>query len=243
MQRISRRQCLAALLGGSLAVVAAPAWAVNDTRAPLRDPDRIVQLHVWSWQELKRRNVVMQNYDYSCGAAALATIFQYYWSDSVSEKDILKVLFKILTIEEIKDRTKKGMAISDLRRVSVEMGYLASIGTLTFDKLTESKVPLIVPIRINEFDHFVVYRGVAGGRVYLADPVRGNVRPTVAEFCGQWTKNAILVVVKKNETPPEHSRLSLRPEEVRLGETSEQSVNQELPQPLPLPPSLPMKVH
>ncbi len=243
MQQISRRQCLAALLGSSLAAVAAPAWAVNDTRAPLRDPDHIVEVHVSSWQELRRRNVVMQNYDYSCGAAALATVLQYYWNDSVTEKEILKALFKILTIDEIKDRTKKGMAISDLRRVSVEMGYLASIGTLTFDKLTEAKIPLIVPIHLQKYDHFVVYRGVAGGRVYLADPIRGNVRPTVSEFREQWNKNAILVVVKKNETPPVRSRLSLRPEEVGLGETNQQWVDQELPQPLPLPPSLPMVVH
>ena len=212
------------------------------TRA-LRDPDHIVEVHVSSWQELRRRNVVMQNYDYSCGAAALATVLQYYWNDSVTEKEILKALFKILTIDEIKDRTKKGMAISDLRRVSVEMGYLASIGTLTFDKLTEAKIPLIVPIHLQKYDHFVVYRGVAGGRVYLADPIRGNVRPTVSEFREQWNKNAILVVVKKNETPPVRSRLSLRPEEVGLGETNQQWVDQELPQPLPLPPSLPMVVH
>ena len=123
------------------------------------------------------------------------------------------------------------------------MGYLSSIGTLTFDKLMEAKIPLIVPIRIKEYDHFVVYRGVAGGRVYLADPIRGNVRPTVPEFCEQWNKNAILVVVKKNETPPEHSRLSIRQDEVQLGETTEQWVDQELPQPLPVPPPHSAIVH
>ena len=192
---------------------------------------------------MKRRNVVMQSYDYSCGAAALATILQYYWNDPVTEKDILKVLFKTLTIGEIKDRTKNGMAITDLRRVSVEMGYFSSIGTLPFDKLLEAKIPLIVPIHLEKSDHFVVYRGAACGRVYLADPIRGNVRPTFAEFCGQWNKNAILVVVKKNATPPLHSRLSLSAEEIRFGETNRQFLQRELPQPMPVPPSLPMSIH
>jgi uncharacterized protein len=242
MQPISRRKCLATLLGGSLAAIASPTLAVENMRAPIRDPERIVSFRVSSWREMQRRNVVMQKFDYSCGAAALATILQYYWNDPVTEKDILTALFKILTPEEIADRIKNGMAITDLRRVSVEMGYLSSIGTLSFDELMQSKVPLIVPIRIKEYDHFVVYRGVAGGRVYLADPIRGNVRPTVPEFRGQWTKNAILVVVKTDVTPPEHSRLSIRQNEVQLGETSKQWVDQELPQPLPVPPPLPVIV-
>ena len=100
---------------------------------------------------MKQRNVVMQKYDYSCGTTALATILQYFWNDPVSEQQILNVLLKVLTPDEIKDRIEKGMAITDLRRVSVEMGYLSSIGTLTFDKLMEAKIPLIVPIRIKEY--------------------------------------------------------------------------------------------
>jgi uncharacterized protein len=243
MQRISRRQWLAAVCGGALASAVSPAWADQHARAPIRDPEYLFQFYVRSWRELKLRNVVMQNYDYSCGAAALATVLQYYWNDPVTEKQILKVLFTILNVGEIKDRTKNGMAISDLRRVSVEMGYLSSIGTMTFDKLTEAKIPLIVPLHIEKADHFVVYRGTAGGRVYLADPIRGNIRPTVEEFCQQWKTNAILVVVKKDVTPPTYSRLSLRPEEVRLGETNLQWVDQQLPQPLPVLPSLPMGVH
>ncbi len=243
MQRISRRKCLAAVLGGSLAAIAPLALANDCIRAPVRDSDHIFSRYARSWRELRRCNVVMQEYDYSCGAAALSTILQYYWNDPVTEKQILTDLFKILTIGEIKDRTKNGMTITDLRRVSVEMGYLASIGTLTFDKLAESKIPLIVPIHINDSDHFVVYRGTAGGRVYLADPLRGNVRPTVPEFCSQWNKNAILVVVKKDEKPRECSPLSIRSDEVLVGNTTDQWVDMALPRPLPVPPPQPAIIH
>ncbi len=243
MQPMSRRECLAALLGMPLAAIASTASVASGPRAPLRDPDHVFSIYAWSWQELKRRNVVMQNYDYSCGAAALATILRYYWNDPATEKQIISILFKILTPDEIRDRVKHGLAISDLRQASVEMGYLASIGNLSFDRLAQSKIPLIVPIRLDDYDHFVVYRGMAGGRVYLADPVRGNVRPTVQEFCCQWKKNVILVVVKKNVTPPAQSALSIRPCEVYAGQTTEQWMREELPRPLPLPPALPAKIH
>ena len=82
-----------------------------------------------SWKELRRRNCVMQTRDYSCGAAALATVLRYYWGGRVGEEDILQALFKTLTAEERKDRYKNGLAISDLRRVAVDMGYLSTIGT------------------------------------------------------------------------------------------------------------------
>lgn len=243
MYGMSRRQCLVALLGGPLAAVVSPASGAETARAPVRDPEHVFGIRPRSWLELKRRNVAMQKYDYSCGAAALSTILQYYWEDPVTEKQILEVLFKMLTTEELQDRTKNGMAITDLRLIAVKMGYLASIGTLSFDKLTEAKVPVIVPIRINDYDHFVVCRGVAGGHVYLADPLRGNVRATIAEFCDQWNKNAIFVVMKKGASPLASSRLSIRPDEILMGETNKQWVRQELSRPSPLPPSTPGFIH
>ena len=232
MQRITRRKCIAGLLGAAAAaVLPSTALAVVGSRAPIRDPAHTFQGYVWSWTELKRRNVVMQKYDYSCGAAALATILRYYWEDDVSEKQILDAMLKVLTIDEVKDRIKNGMSITDLRRSSVELGYLSSIGTMTFEQLSQSKIPVVVPLKLKGFDHFVVYRGVAGGRVYIADPVRGNVRPTIPEFCGQWQKGAILVVIKKGEQPREWSPLSIRADEVKLGETTEQWLRGEINRP------------
>jgi predicted double-glycine peptidase len=231
MQRISRRSLLTVLWGiVAAALVPVAAWAEN-ARAPLRDPTHSFEICVPSWQELQRRHVVIQEYDYSCGAAALATIFQYYWEDCVTEKQILNAILRVLTVDEVKDRIKKGMSITDLRRAAVELGYLSSIGTMTLEKLSQSKIPLIVPIKVKGFDHFVVYRGMADGRVYLADPVRGNVRPTVAEFCGQWNKNAILVVIKRGQQPRPSSPLSITPCEVMKGWTTDEWLDKELPRP------------
>lgn len=184
-----------------------------------------------SWRELQRRNVVIQQFDYSCGPAAVATILRYYWEDNVTEKQILETLVKILTPAEIKEDMKKGTSITDLRRASVAMGYLSSIGTMTFEQLTQSKIPVVVPVKVNKFDHFVVFRGMVDGRVYLADPVHGNVRPTVAEFCQQWNKNAVLAVIKKGQKPRDYSPLSIRLDEVMLGETTKQWLDKELPRP------------
>jgi predicted double-glycine peptidase len=191
---------------------------------PIRDPDHIFAKSVCSWKQLKEANIVMQKRDYSCGAAALATVLRYFWGDNVTEDQILIVIEKILTPEEMKDRIKKGLAISDLRRAAVEMGYLSSIGTVTFQKLSESKVPLVVGISHNGYDHFVVYRGMDCDWVYVADPIRGNIRISYIDFVRQWQKNAILVVAKTDQEPPTTSPLSIHCYEVRLGELNKQLI-------------------
>ncbi len=87
----------------------------------------------------------MQTRDYSCGAAALATVLRYYWGDRVGEEDILQALFKTLTPEERQDRFKHGLAISDLRRVAVNMGYLSTIGTISSRSCPKPAPPWLSP--------------------------------------------------------------------------------------------------
>ena len=64
----------------------------------------------------------------------------------------------------------------------MKLGYVASIGTLTFDQLSQSKIPVLVGMKIGKFYHFAIYRGTDGYWVYLADPARGNFRGPVKEF-------------------------------------------------------------
>lgn len=188
-------------------------------RVPVRNETRRQHVYTKSWVELKRQNVVMQQRDFSCGAAALATVIKYQWDGNVTETQLLLETGKMLTAEELKDRIENGLSLTDLRRLSVRVGYLASIGRLTYEKLSESKVPLIVGIVVNGYDHFVVYRGSDCQYVYLADPARGNVRTPIPEFVKQWQKNLVLVVVKKGvDTKDLVTPLTVTSAEKSLGE-------------------------
>ena len=86
--------------------------------------------------------------------------------------------------------------MSDLRRAAVDVGYQSVVGKTTFEKLKEVKVPVVVGISPEGHDHFVVFRGTYGVWVYVADPIRGNMRMPIREFTKQWQENAILVVHK-----------------------------------------------
>jgi hypothetical protein len=47
-------------------------------------------------KELRDQYLVTQEYDYSCGAAVLATLMTYYFGDETSEEEILDLLNKQL---------------------------------------------------------------------------------------------------------------------------------------------------
>ncbi len=192
--------------------------------SPVRDGKHIFSRRVRDYRSLKRRNIVMQRRDYSCGAAALATVAKYYWEDNVDEEFFLTILDLILTPEEAEDRVENGLAMADLRKAAVKAGYKAVVGKLSFEKLGGSKVPLIVGITVNDYDHFVVYRGTDGRRVYLADPIRGNLRVPSHVFIKQWQKNAVLAIIKPGKQVKKYSQLSIRGDELFLGEINDQVI-------------------
>ena len=69
---------------------------------PIRDEDHRSHRHVKSWLELRTQNVVMQQLDYSCGAAALATLIRYHWGDQATEMQFIRELVQMLTVEELR---------------------------------------------------------------------------------------------------------------------------------------------
>ena len=146
MQRLLKRRWLtAALVGAIAASPLCPARAEERRLAPIRDERTKSKFTYQAGKNCGSGTASCRRGDYSCGAAALATVLRYYWGDRVGEEDILQALFKTLTPEERQDRFKHGLAISDLRRVAVNMGYLSTIGTISLEQLSEAPHPWSSP--------------------------------------------------------------------------------------------------
>ncbi len=217
---------IVALLAISLAPRSANAQFNQYTRAPIRLEDRLTRKYVWSYKELQERQVVMQKLDYSCGAAALATIARYYWDDNVTEETFLKFVPRLkLTPEQIRDRIENGLTLTDLRDIANMAGYQSSMGKVEFHDLAEAKVPVIVGVTVNTHEHFVVFRGTDGHYTYLADPIRGNIRTPIHTFRRQWQKNAILVIAKPNAKVKDVNPMGIRFPEVFRGLLNDQTVH------------------
>ena len=154
-----------------------PSPSMADGRGPVK-----------SLLEIRQNRVVVQQWDLSCGAAALATLLNYQHGDPVSERQIAKGLIEreeYLT-EPLLVRARHGFSLLDLKRYVDQRGYEGlGFGQLTLADLIE-RAPIMVPVNFNGYNHFVVFRGMRGNRVLLADPAFGNRTMLAAKFEQAW---------------------------------------------------------
>ena len=166
-----------------------------------------------SMKDLRDQGLVKQRFDYSCGAAALATILRYGFGDKVTERDILTELFDLLPEDEEGLRRKEGFSLLDLQNVAQARGYKAQGFRIEPQYLAKLGGPVIVFIEPRGYKHFAVLRGVRGDRVYLADPSRGNLRMPAYRFLDTWLgetgKGIIFVIEPKDGLPEDEFALSL----------------------------------
>jgi uncharacterized protein len=158
-----------------------------------------------SMKDLRDQNVVKQRFDFSCGAAALATLLRYGFGEQVTEREILAQLFDLLSEDEKKTTRVTGFSLLHLQRVAHARGYNAEGFRLGPDQVTKLGGPVIVFIEPRGYKHFAVLRGTEGDRVYLADPSRGNIRMPGYSFLKDWqqtdNKGIIFVVEPKAGLP------------------------------------------
>jgi len=179
------------------------ALAVHPARA---EPDEIYAKRVRSFLEIRQERVVLQEWDLSCGAASLATILAFQHGDPIPEREIAMAMLRATEAELVKQRL--GFSLLDLKRFLESRGYAGDgYGDVGLADLV-ALAPAIVPIRIQAFDHFVVFRGLAAGRAVLADSAYGNRTMLVPRFLEVW-RGRIAFVVRRPDQPPHENLLAL----------------------------------
>jgi predicted double-glycine peptidase len=141
---------------------------------------------------LKFRNIVHQAYDYSCGSAALVTVINSYLGIDVSEKDAMEGMMAHGEREKIVAR--RGFSLLDMKRYLATLGAEGNGFRGTIADLEELKVPAIVPIDYAGFKHFVVFRGIRDGKIFVADPAMGQIIFSKAEFTEHWDNGTLFII-------------------------------------------------
>jgi hypothetical protein len=148
---------------------------------------------VLSLKEIRNEGVVRQKWDISCGAAALSTLLTYQFKDNTPETDI--VVWMLHRTDPARVKERHGFSLLDMKHFAQARGYSAEgFSDMSIDELASQKSAVITPIRLKGFDHFVVVKGIADGRVFLGDPGFGNVTMKTDRFQKLW-KNGIVFIV------------------------------------------------
>ncbi|MEM8786388.1 MAG: peptidase C39, partial [Pseudomonadota bacterium] len=91
-------------------------FEVNGTR---------LSVPIKTWKDLRDQNVVRQQLDYSCGAAAMATLMTYGIGRPTSEAEVIAAMITDLVENERETREKEGFSLLDMKRYAESIGLQA----------------------------------------------------------------------------------------------------------------------
>jgi len=173
----------------------------------------VLRYEVKPYSVMKDENIVKQQFDYSCGSAALATLLNYYLGENFTEEQVIQGLMEYGDIKQLEER--RAFSLLDMKRFVTVLGYQGTGYTAELEDLKKLDKPCIVPIEFFGYRHFVVYRGIYGDHVFFADPFMGNISFTLSEFEEMWHRNIVFIVTDGGVTM---DALLLKEEDLRLVE-------------------------
>lgn len=140
-------------------------------------------------------STVKQQFDFSCGSAALATLLTFHYGAATSEEVAFAAMLEQGDAEKIR---REGFSMLDMKRFLATLGFEADGFEQPLESLLEARIPAIVLITDNGYHHFVVVKGLRDGRVLIGDPNAG-VRPMARERFEAIWKNRVLFVIHNRQ--------------------------------------------
>lgn len=151
---------------------------------------------VRSLLEFRQAGVVVQQWDSSCGAAALATVLTYAFGDRVTEKAVAQAMLK--RTDPLRVRVRGGFSLLDMKRYAESRGYAADgYRNVDLPTLATMRSP-IVPVVEFGSPHFVVVRSVTDAQIDIADPAFGNRKLSLEQFRDAWQNGVAFVLERKS---------------------------------------------
>lgn len=156
-----------------------------------------VRLPVAGLREVRLAGTVLQQYDFSCGSAAIATLLTHHYATPVTESQAFEAMFAQGDQDEIK---RVGFSMLDMKRYLLSLGFEGDGFSQPLDKLLEARIPAIVLVNENGYQHFVVIKGLKPGRVLVGDPANGTRAMERTAFDAAWKSGLLFVIHNHTET-------------------------------------------
>jgi predicted double-glycine peptidase len=153
-------------------------------------------MHVTSLKEARFKRTIKQQYDFSCGSAAVATLLTYQYDYPMNEQTAFAQMWENGNQEKIR---RQGFSLLDIRRFLEAHGFVADGYELPLQTLAKTNTPAIVLIAEHGYHHFVVVKGLRNGRVLVGDPATGTRPIPLASFEQKWEDHVLFVIHNKPE--------------------------------------------
>jgi hypothetical protein len=153
-------------------------------------------LKTTSVKEAKFQATARQQYDFSCGSAAVATLLTHHYGFPVTEQSVFEEMYAAGDQAKIQ---REGFSLLDIKSYLEAHQFMADGFELPLSKLLESSLPALVLIVEKGYHHFVVIKGLRGGRVLIGDPSNGTRAMPVETFEAVWVNKLLFVIHNKQE--------------------------------------------
>lgn len=147
---------------------------------------------VTSMQEARFKSTVRQQYDFSCGSAAVATLLTYQYGYPINEQIAFQEMFAHGDQQKIR---REGFSLLDMKRFLEAHGFAADGFIQPLEKLMSAQLPAIVLINDKGYHHFVVIKGMRDGRILIGDPSGGTRTIARSTFESSMWVNRLLFVI------------------------------------------------
>lgn len=152
--------------------------------------------------------VIRQQYDFSCGSAALATLLRFHYDDPQTEQTVFLGMWRDGDRAQIR---RLGFSLLDMKHYLATRGLAADGYRVSLVQIAKARLPGIALINAQGYRHFVVIKGIEDGRVLLGDPALGVRHVDVRAFAKMW--NGIYFALN---APPKSSTAFSSPDEWAL---------------------------
>lgn len=184
--------CFLSLLAGAVSALAGPGGvALIPEQA-----GGSFSVPVVSMREVRFQKTIHQQYDFSCGSAALATLLTHHYNFPVTEQEVFREMFARGDQAKIK---KEGFSLLDIKNYLAVRDFQADGFVAEVEKLAAAKLPAIALIKENGYYHFVVVKGLRDGRILIGDPSAGTRAMPQSKFKEMWVNSILFVIKNKNE--------------------------------------------
>lgn len=184
----------ASILAAALTCYAAPAKAYDNVF--LESGGGTYAFETGTLKDYRYRDVIVQQRDFSCGSAALATMLRYHYGRDVNETKVLRAMYAVGDKAKIQ---REGFSLLDMKQYLASVGMKAEGYKISLDKLATVGIPAIALINIEGYLHFVLVRGYNGDKVLVADPALGMKTYTRSKFEEMWNGIFFVILSDKNK--------------------------------------------
>ena len=184
-----RRAASLALAAACCALVAQHAAAAQLLPVPALQ----LRSELSGMRALRYRDMVAQQRDYSCGAAALATLLDYGYGYALDETQIIEAMLR--HVDDPAEVLKSGFSMLDMKRYVDSLGLHAVGFQVNMAAMRGLRIPVIVLLEVGGYSHFVVVKKVDHDLVSISDPALGNRSIYADAFARSWQGGLVLAVV------------------------------------------------